>query len=116
MGQYVIIGSVVIVALALIADTAGTIHLITVVITVKGFTFIVKKIVDSFNREHGDIINFTGNCLAGISAVGLIKNAIKGVEPVTNVLGKIGGFINGLGVTLDRISELIENITPFGLN
>lgn len=115
MGQYIVLGSVVIVTLALIADTAGTIHLITMVITVKGITFVVKKIVDSFSRDSGDYINFAGNCLAGISAIGLIKNAIKGVKPVSDVLGRVGSFVNGIGVSLDRLGEFIENL-PFGLN
>jgi hypothetical protein len=115
MGSYVVLGSVVIVTFALIADASGTVSLITVIITVKGITFVVRKIVDSFNRENGDYINFVGNCLAGISAIGLIKNAIKGVEPVTSVLGKVGVFINGLGGTLDRIGQFIETVVPWGL-
>jgi hypothetical protein len=115
MGQYVVLGSVVIITLALIADASGTVSLIIAVVSVKGITFVVKKIVDSFNRENGDMINFVGNCLAGISAIGLIKNAIRGVKPVSDVLGKIGGFVNGLGNTMDRIGEFIEGL-PFGLN
>jgi hypothetical protein len=110
-----VLGSVVIVTLALISDFNGTVSLVTMVITVKGITFVVRKIVDSFNREHGEIINFVGNCIAGISAIGLIKNAIEGVKPVTSVLGKVGVFINGLGSTLDRMSEFIERVVPWGL-
>jgi len=115
MGNYVVIGSVVIVTLALIADASGTVSLITAVITVKGITFVVRKIVDSFSKDSGDYVGFAGNCIAGISAIGLIKNAIKGVRPVTSVLGKVGSFVNGLGVTMDRFSEFIEGL-PFGLN
>jgi hypothetical protein len=115
MGQYVLIGSVVIVTLAMIADASGTIHIITAVITIKGITFIVKKILNNLHVGNGEMINFYGNCLAGVSAVGLIKNAIKGVEPVSKVLGKVGVFVNGLGVTMDRIGEFIEGL-PFGLN
>jgi hypothetical protein len=115
MGSYMILGSAVIVTLALISDFNGTVSLVTMVITVKGITFVVRKIVDSFNREHGEIINFVGNCLAGISCVGLIKNAMEGVKPVTSVLGKVGSFVNGIGGTLERVSEFIEGL-PFGLN
>lgn len=115
MGQYVVLGSVVIVTLAMIANVAGTIHLITMVITVKGITFIVRNIVNSFDKEKGDIVNFYGNCIAGISAIGLVKNALKGVELVISVLGKVGVFINQLGGTMDRVSEFIESL-PFGLN
>jgi hypothetical protein len=110
-----ILGSVVIVTLALISDFNGTVSLVTMIITVKGITFVVRKIVDSFNREHGEIINFVGNCIAGISAIGLIKNAIEGIKPVTSVLGKVGVFINGLGNTMDKVSEFIENVVPWGL-
>jgi hypothetical protein len=115
MQQYIVLGSVVIVTLALIADPSGTVRLVVAVITVKGITFVVKKIVDSFSKDSGDYINFAGNCLAGISAVGIIKNAIRGVEPVMSVLGKVGSFIGGLGSTMDRIGEFIESL-PFGLN
>jgi hypothetical protein len=115
MGQYIILGSVIIVTLGMIADANGTVKLVTAIITVKGFTFIVKKVTDSFGKDKGDIINFVGNCIAGISAIGLIKNAIEGVKPVSSVLGKVGVFINGVGGTLDRLSEFIEGL-PFGLN
>lgn len=97
MGTSVVLGSAIVVTLALIADSSGTINLIINVITVKGITFVVRKIVDSFSKDSGDYINFTGNCLAGISVVGLIKNAIKGVKPVSSSLGKVGEFISNVG-------------------
>jgi hypothetical protein len=112
MGSYMVLGSVVVVTLALISDFNGTVSLVTMVITVKGITFVVRKIVDSFNREHGEIINFVGNCLAGISCVGLIKNAMEGVKPVMNILGKVGNFINGVGSVVDRVGEFIQGL-PF---
>jgi hypothetical protein len=115
MQQYIVLGSVIIVTLALIADPSGTVRLVVAVITVKGITFVVKKIVDSFSRDSGDYINFAGNCLAGVSCVGLIKNAIVGVKPVTEVLGKVGSFVKGISGSLDRLSEFIEGL-PFGLN
>jgi hypothetical protein len=115
MGQYVLMGCAIVITLAMIADASGTIHIITVVITVKGITFIVKKILNSLHVGNGEIINFYGNCIAGATAVGLIKNAIKGVEPVSRVLGRVGSFVNGLGNTMDRLGEFIEGL-PFGLD
>lgn len=111
MGQYIVLGSMIIVTLALITDAGGTVHLITMIITVKGISFIVKKIVDSFNRDSGQMVNFVGNCVAGISAIGLIKNAIKGVKPVSDVLGKVGEFVMSLGSTVDGLKEFINGIS-----
>lgn len=111
MGSYVILGSVVIIILGMIADANGTVKLVTVIITVKGISFIVRKIADSFNKDNGDIINFVGNCMAGVSCIGLIRNASKGVEPISRVLGKIGVFVNELGVMLDRLEVFIDKIT-----
>jgi hypothetical protein len=115
MGQYLVFGGVIIVTLGLISDASGTVKLVTAIITVKGLTFVVKKITDSFGKDKGDIINFVGNCIAGVSMVGLIKNAVNGVKPVVEVLGKVGSFVNGIGMGLDRLGEFIEGL-PFGLN
>jgi hypothetical protein len=106
-----VIGCGIVFGLAYVAYPDGTKYLLISVITIRGTTWLAKKIVSSINVDYGQIVNFAGWCLAGISIIGIIKNAMDGVEPVMSVFKKIGDGIEGIGIYMDKFAEVIEKIT-----
>jgi len=105
MGSYVLLGGSIIVGLALLKDASGTVGLVKVVITVRGVTWICKKVSESLDRDKSQIIDYTGWSIAGVGIVKILGNAVKGVEPVMDGLVKISGSLGRLGMWVERVVD-----------
>lgn len=107
---YVLAGGCVFIALALVADAKGTVNAVTIILTVRGVTFICKKMTQTLNRDAADIINFAGWGIAGISIVKLIRLAINGFSPVADFFIQITDSISKVSDSINKAGEFIEKI------
>lgn len=109
MGSIALIGGSIVVLMALTTDSKGTISAITVVITVRGITFICKKITSAMNKDFSEILDFTGWSLAGISIIQIIKFATNSVF-FQSIL-KTNESLTNLASSLDRFANFLDRIT-----
>lgn len=96
----VIVGTV---ALALLHDPGGTAKLVATASSVRGITWISKKVIEQISLDASQIIDFTGWSIAGVSIVKIIGNAMGSVNRVNEV------FMN-IGITFDKFAALIDKI------
>lgn len=101
-------GCAIVLILALDTDASGTMHMVVAVITIRGVTWVVKKITETINKETSQLIDFAGWSIAGISCVGIIKNALKGVKDVMSFFDNIKNRFNKIENTLDNFDKDIE--------
>jgi hypothetical protein len=101
-----VIGCAVLIGAALFNDPKKTITLVTAVVTVRGIAWLVTKIT-SINKDASEMINFAGWSLAGVSVVGLIKLATKGLPEIIQGFGKAIDGINS-------VAEWIEHLPIIG--
>jgi hypothetical protein len=104
---YVLIGGSVVVGMALLEDANGTINMVKIVITVRGVTWICKKVAESLDRDKSQIIDYTGWSIAGVNVIGILSNAIKSVEPISQGLIKVSGSIQGLGLWISKMADTV---------
>ena len=90
--------------LALIHDSTGTIMLLATTLSVRGVTWITKKITENISLDASQIIDFTGWSIAGVSIVKIISNAIGSVDDVGMALSKVG-------LAFDKVANLVDKIT-----
>lgn len=110
MYQVAVIGCSIIVGLSVIVDPSGTLKLVTTVITVRGITWVIKKVIESVKKDYADIINLAGWSIAGIAMIKIVKNAKGGIDPLLATVGKVGEVVNGIGNIFDRILEIADKI------
>lgn len=97
----VIVGTV---ALAIIHDPSGTANLITIALSVRGVTWITKKVTENINRDASQIIDFAGWSIAGVSMVKIISNAIGSVNDVKAIFISISDGFTKVAEVLDKIT------------
>lgn len=90
--------------LAFIYDTDGTARLVATALSVRGTTWIVKKVTENINVDASQIIDFTGWSIAGISMVRVLGNAMGSINKVT-------AFVDKTAVMLDKIATIVDKIT-----
>lgn len=112
MSGALLIGGAVIVTLGLIADAKGTVTLVTAVITIKGISFIAEKVIGSMNKSQSDIIRMASWCTAGIPIIGIIKFAIRGIQPLTDTINKTADKWTQIYGVFDSFAKFIEKIVP----
>ena len=100
----------IVVGMALLYDSSSTVKLVTVVIGIRGVTWLVQKITSSINPEASEIINFTGWSVAGVSIAGIIQNAMGSVAEITAVVTNITNSVNRVGSFLERMAEYADKI------
>lgn len=98
-----LLGAGIIVGLALVYDTDGTIKLVSIAIGIRGVTWLVKKVINGINLDAAQIIDFAGWSLAGISIVKIIGNAMGGMGIIKGTIDKIGVFIDKVEAIVDKI-------------
>lgn len=98
------LGAGIIVGMALIYDTDGTIRLVTIALGIRGVTWLVKKITCGINMDAAQIIDFAGWSLAGISIVKILANAMASMAIIKDTVNNISDFINKLGTAIDKIT------------
>jgi hypothetical protein len=109
MLTYTIVGGVIVVIMSMMTDSGGTIKMIVAIITIRGITWLAHRIVQGVNKDAGDIINLTGWSFAGVSAIGILKNAIH--SPLIASLRKSTDTINGIIGGFDKFATWIEKLT-----
>lgn len=82
----VVVGTLI---LAFVYDSSGTARLLATTLSIRGVTWITKKVTEELNRDASQIIDFTGWSIAGISIVGILSNAIASVDKVTELIDRI---------------------------
>lgn len=102
-------GCAIVLVLALDTDPNGTLRMVIAIITVRGVTWVVKKITETINKEASQLIDFTGWSIAGISCVGIIKNALKGVKDILDWLDKINLGLKKIEDKVEGFDKDIEN-------
>lgn len=90
--------------MALIHDASGTATLLVAVLSIRGVTWIVKKVVEKINLDASQIIDFTGWSMAGVNIVKIISNAMSSVNDVKVF------FIN-ISDTFGKIASIVDKIT-----
>lgn len=103
MGNIPFIGAGFITVMALIYDTDNTIKLVTMIIGVRGVTWLVKKVTSNISIDAAQIIDFTGWSIAGVSVVGVIGNAMRSVAIVTDTISKVSVYFEKIAEFLDRL-------------
>lgn len=98
-----LIGGGIFIGLALIANADGTVQLVAAVLSIRGLTFICKKVADSMDKDNGQIIDMTGWSLSGIPIIGLIKYAMQGIRPVTASIQTVSGGLTKFAAWIDKI-------------
>lgn len=93
-----------IIIMALIYDTDGTIKLVGAAVGVRGVTWLVKKITNNINFDASQIIDFAGWSIAGVSIVKIISNAMGSVVIIRNAFNKVGQFFDKVNVLIDKIT------------
>ena len=106
-------GLAVAIGLSFMVDGNGTVKLVIAIVTIRGITWIAKTVVSELDYDKAKLINFTGWSLALVSGIQILKNAIVGVEPIVNTLGKIGDFFGGIYAFLDKLNQFADKITPW---
>jgi len=86
------IGGVVL--LAIIYDANGTVKLVATALSIRGTTWIVKKVTENINVDASKIIDFAGWSLAGISIVKIISNAMGSIGTVRESAVKLAEFLD----------------------
>jgi cystathionine beta-lyase family protein involved in aluminum resistance len=89
MGSITVLGGALVIGMALIYDADGTIRLVTVALTVRGITWLVKKITAGISLDASQIIDFA-NAIGSASA--------------------IGAYVGKIGATFAKISEFADKI------
>jgi hypothetical protein len=83
--------------LSFINDATGTVYLVANAVSIRGITWIVKRVTQDISFDASKIIDFTGWSLAGISIVKIISKALDSV-------GEVEGFFVRLADYVDRIT------------
>lgn len=96
MGTITLVGCGTVVLLAVATDSKAAIQLISIVVTVRGVTFLAKKVTQTINKDCADLIDFAGWSFAGISGIKLLKLAYAQVSPVVANMQKFADFIDKL--------------------
>lgn len=104
MASIGLIGAGLVVGVALIYDPSSTIKYATAAIGTVGVTWIVKKITDNISLDASQIIHFTGWCGAGISMIGIVRNAMMGVGQLQEVANKINSVFAFIATMADKIT------------
>ncbi len=99
-----IISGVVICVLSYAYDPSGTLKLISVVVSIRGVSWLAKKITHSMNPDSAQIIDFAGWSMAGLGIVGIIKNAMRSMNSVSD-------FFNGTASFFGKVAWLFDKIT-----
>jgi uncharacterized protein YoxC len=110
MLQVTIICGVIIITLALLADSSATVTCVTTIITIRGISWVMKKITQNVNKDCSEIIDFTGWTIAGISIVRLLKLSLRGLQPVIDTCQDIGNSIQSIGQWMQNAQEYLNNI------
>jgi hypothetical protein len=118
VGLITIAGVSIVVGISFIVDASGTLKLVINIITVRGVTWVIKRVIGSIDKNKSDLLNFTGWSIAGISMVGILKNAKIGIKPIIedigetmDTLGKIKDSVKGFKGSLDGFADWLEKIT-----
>ena len=108
-----LIGGTILIGLSLMEDSKGTITLVTAVIGIRGVTWICKKAIESIDYQSGELINFTGWCIAGVSIVGIIKNAMLGVTEVMDKIDKGRESIESVSENVNNVVKWFEIMAEY---
>ncbi len=108
MNSITILGGLAVVGLSTLVDSNGTVFLIKAIITIRGISWICKKITESINHNASEIINFTGWCIAGGNIIKLIVNASNGVNIVTKPLAET---ITKTNASFMNFANFIDKLT-----
>lgn len=97
----IIVGTVI---LAIIHDASGTATLLASTVSIRGITWITKKVTEKINLDASQIIDFTGWSIAGVSIVKIISNAMGSVNTVA-------GFFVSVSSGFEKIANFFDKIT-----
>jgi len=103
MIETALIGGGVVLGLACLTDPKKAIGFTVSIITIRGMTFLAKKITEEINPQASLVINFCGWCLAGIPIVALLKLSTGGIQEVVDSFNKIGEEINNIGMFIEKL-------------
>jgi len=106
-----IIGGLIVVGLSYSQDSTSTVQLVITIVSIRGISWLAKKITESVNMDCSQIINFAGWSLAGISIVKLLLNAKMGIEPALEKLGVFNQGLVNVGGTLSNLAMIADKIT-----
>lgn len=101
--SFTVIGCSILVGFALFNDPKGAVKVVVAVIMVRGIAWLCTKIT-SIDKNSSEIINFAGWSIAGVSIVGLIKLALKGLPEIIAGYTKI---IDAVGYAIQWIDNLL---------
>jgi hypothetical protein len=97
------VGIGIVVGMALVYDTGGTLKLVSVAAGTVGATWLIKKVTSNISLNASQLIEFAGWSIAGVSIVKIVGNAMRSMEV-------IGAFVGKVGATFAKISEFADKI------
>ncbi len=93
----------IIVGMALLYDADGTIKLVTIAIGIRGITWVAQKITASISLDASQMIDFTGWSMAGVSMIGVIKNAMGSTAVIRDFATNIANIVNNVAKFADKV-------------
>ena len=90
--------------LAIIHDASGTATLLASTLSIRGVTWITKKITEKINLDASQIIDFAGWSIAGVSIVKIISNAMGSIDEVKIFFMKASGVFDKIASIVDKIA------------
>lgn len=119
MGSIItLVGCGIVVGISFIVDGSGTLKLVVSAVSVRGVTWVIKKAIESVDKEKSQLINFTGWCIAGLSMVGILRNCKIGIQPIIKDVGdtmktltEIKEEVIGFKGSLDNFADWLEKLT-----
>lgn len=111
MNTLVVLGCSLVVGVSYVVDSSGTVKLVVSAVTIRGITWIVKKVIESVDRNKAELINMTGWSIAGVSLVGLLLNCRKGIVPIIRDMGEAIGTFEKIKEDLGEFAIWLEKVT-----
>jgi len=90
--------------LALLYDPSGTAGHLATALSVRGLTWVVKKITENIDSGSSQLIDFAGWSIAGVSIVKIISNAMGS-------MGTVNVFFINVATAATKVAEVIDKIT-----
>lgn len=106
-----VFGAIVIIGVGFLGNASSTGTCLITIITVRGVSFLLRKMTWSLSKDMADILDFTAWCVCAIPAVTVIKNAQLGLVPINNFFVSVNAFFSSIGDKFEKISLLIEKLT-----
>lgn len=106
-----VFGATVVVGMAFLGDPHSTGTYLVTIITIRGVSFLLRKITWNLSNDMADILDFTTWCLCAVPIVSIIKNSQVGIQPLINFFGNVDNFFTNAGDKFNQFAQFVDKLT-----